>query len=127
MYSALQCLSSFRELVRYCFMQVLQNDLLSVKHVWNQHRVRVNRFVNSPSGKPNMLYDMPTSYGGQQHGILINHDQLNDLERYVSRPDHCLPEYKAIYDNVVTDHGLAMPTNKVEAARLYANIMDKIY
>ena len=53
----------FRELVRFCFMDVLQNDLNCVKDAWNCHRVRINNFVHSPCGKPNMLYSMPASFG----------------------------------------------------------------
>lgn len=52
-----------RELVRFCFMDVLQNDLNAAKHTWNQHRIRVDNVVNSPRGKPDMLYAMPASYG----------------------------------------------------------------
>ena len=53
--------------------------------------------------------------------------QLDGLEHYVRRPENCLPQYWNVFNDVVTDNGLQMPTNLTEAGQLYSNMMDQIY
>ena len=64
--------------------------------------------------------------GGVQHGLPVDADQLILLERYVERPDHCLPQFRAVFEDVMQDNDFQMPGNLTQAAELYANILDEI-
>lgn len=48
----------------YCFNEVLQAELDSVKEHWNTHRIRKSRSDTVP-GRPDSLYFLPELYGAR--------------------------------------------------------------
>ena len=44
-------------------MQILQNELDSIRKEWNLHRIRRQNTVGTPHGKPDMLYHHPELVG----------------------------------------------------------------
>ncbi|XP_064630795.1 uncharacterized protein LOC135489386 [Lineus longissimus] len=50
------------ECLRYCFMDVLQNELNRVAIEWNRHTLQVKRNCQSPRGKPDVMYFTPELY-----------------------------------------------------------------
>ena len=54
------------ECVRFCFMQILRNELHQVAEMWNQHLIASSKFANSsyPRGRPDcmffLLHQFPT-------------------------------------------------------------------
>lgn len=53
----------YSELMRFCFLPMVQNDLDMVRRTWNNHRIRKIKNVDAPSGKPDMLFYMPELTG----------------------------------------------------------------
>ncbi|KAK3087386.1 hypothetical protein FSP39_005257 [Pinctada imbricata] len=51
------------ECARFCFMDILHEELDCVRMEWNQHRVRASRNSESPAGKPDMLFYLPNLFG----------------------------------------------------------------
>ena len=47
------------ECLHYCFMSVLQDDLDSVRHEWNTHRIRPSVGARCPAGVPDELFYLP--------------------------------------------------------------------
>ena len=47
------------DLLRFCFMQVLRNDLAEVAAMWNMHRIRPSNGARCPAGIPDELYFLP--------------------------------------------------------------------
>ena len=46
----------FRKCLRFCFMDLLQEDLDRVVTNWNNHTIRATRSAECPHGIPNILY-----------------------------------------------------------------------
>ena len=44
-------------------MELLQTELDGIKDTHNNHRIRKQRNVDSPQGRPNLLYSIPAAYG----------------------------------------------------------------
>ena len=44
-------------------MELLQTELDGIKDMHNNHRIRKQRNVDSPQGRPNLLYSIPAAYG----------------------------------------------------------------
>ena len=44
-------------------MELLQTELDGIKDMHYNHRVRKQRNVDSPQGRPNLLYNIPAAYG----------------------------------------------------------------
>ena len=47
------------EVLRFCFMPMIQRDLDTFTKVWNQHRIRRQRHSEVPNGIPEVLYHQP--------------------------------------------------------------------
>lgn len=45
--------------LRFCFMQLLQDNLNSVRSLWNSHRIRPSVGARCPAGIPDVLYCFP--------------------------------------------------------------------
>lgn len=46
-------------LLRFAFMEVLQNDLDEFREKWNTHTIRPVKQSRCPSGKPEVMYSLP--------------------------------------------------------------------
>ena len=44
-------------------MELLQTELDGIKDMHNNHRIRKQQNVNSPQGRPSLLYSIPAAYG----------------------------------------------------------------
>jgi hypothetical protein len=47
------------DLLRYCFMKILREDLAEVQASWNMHRIRPSNGARCPAGIPDELYFLP--------------------------------------------------------------------
>jgi len=47
------------DLLRFCFMHVLQSNLDDVRRQWNTHRIRPSTNARCPAGVPESLYSFP--------------------------------------------------------------------
>ena len=48
------------DLLRFCFMHILQTNLDDVRRQWNTHRIRPSTNARCPAGVPESLYNFPT-------------------------------------------------------------------
>jgi hypothetical protein len=48
------------ECLRFCFMELLQQDLHEVRRQWNIHRIRPSAGATCPAGVPDQLYFLPS-------------------------------------------------------------------
>ena len=70
--------------VRYCFVPILQKDLDEVKEYWNSHLIRKSGF-GCISGRPDVLYFLPETCGGEDQTQACNTDDLTEMETYVEQ------------------------------------------
>ena len=76
-----------RECVKLCFMDLMQEELHRVVLEWNVHRIRPSTNLESPSGKPDILYFLPELKGAQDYSTPIDVDELK-LQRICAQRDH---------------------------------------
>ena len=52
------------ECIRFCFMEILRNELHEVSQLWNQHVIASSKFGNSSGqrGRPDCIYFLPHLY-----------------------------------------------------------------
>ena len=74
------CFFSFRNLLAYIYIPVLQKELDVFKtSVWNNHRTRPQKEKELPSGVQVHIYNFPEQYGGQKCGFHITEEQLQEV------------------------------------------------
>lgn len=77
-----------RECLKFCYMDILQNELYKVAELWNCHRIRPSKNPESPPGRPNILYYAPQSSDTQDYLIPVDFDKIDIAE------DECADGYK---------------------------------
>ena len=109
------------ECLWFCFNNILQADLDSVKDNWNSHYIRRSRYDTIP-GRPNELYYLPENSGYQDYKCAVSEEDLYDMGEYCEAPDDdsIFGEY---FRYVVEIHNLVPPSNWREALLLYNNLM----
>ena len=109
------------ECLWFCFKNIVQADLDSVKDNWNSHYIRGSRYDTIP-GRPNELHYLPENSGHQDYKCAVSEEDLNDMGDYCQSPDHdsIFSEY---FRYVVEIHNLVQPSNWRDALLLYNNLM----
>ncbi|XP_062600142.1 uncharacterized protein LOC134261754 [Saccostrea cucullata] len=65
-----------KSILQFCFMQTIQDEINEVVEIWNTHRIRPYRNQISPSGRPNIMYNLPHLYGAQSHLCRVTEEQI---------------------------------------------------
>ena len=53
----------YRDCLRFCFMHLIQEELDTVVHEWNTHRIRPSKDCTIPAGIPDELFFLPQLQG----------------------------------------------------------------
>lgn len=118
-----------RECLKFCFMDLIQSELHRVVLEWNVHRIRPSTNLESPSGKPDILYFLPELTGAQYYGIPIDMDEIEIAEFMCAERQQakgCCPAFKGLAEMIMEDEGLDVPTNVDETRQLYLVLLDLI-
>ena len=115
------------ELVRFCFMEVIQQDLNLVQRLWNTHRIRPSAGAVCPAGVPDELYFLPpspavnclVSYGGALPARLSSHL----VEAHICE-DYTLGQY---FMYLCQFHNWNAPGTADEAVQLYYRLLPFIH
>ncbi|XP_061600124.1 uncharacterized protein LOC133462737 [Cololabis saira] len=73
-------------LLRYCFLDVLQKELNEYKQQWNTHIIRPVRQSRCPSGRPEAMYFLPNRFNGRNCGFPSSTQVLSQLESLMPAP-----------------------------------------
>ena len=79
-----------REVLRYCFMHLVQAHLNTFVTYWNSHRIRRQRNRHGYFGIPNVMYQQPMAYGckGGFRGGAYSEEHLRNTW-FRGTPSHC--------------------------------------
>ena len=96
---------------------------------WNVHRIRPSANLESPSGKPDILYFLPELKGAQDYSTLIDVDETEIANHMcATRPQAkgCCPSFKDLGEMIMEDERLDTPTTIDKACQLYFVLLDLI-
>lgn len=110
------------ELLRFCFMKVLQNELDIVRKDWNEHRVRQQGHI--ATGKPEILFKHPELYGAIDYKHPVNEADIKAFEGFCIYPTStgCSAEMNEIFSNIMTENQFRYPDTASEAMELFTNL-----
>ena len=116
-----------QECARLCFMGVLQNELQSVVKEWNTHIIHTKKVLDSPSGKPDVMYTMPELYDTHSyHFDLVNVDfeEITELYAIPRNNPVCRPLFLELCKLLIPD--MQQPTSFESALDLYGKLIVNI-
>lgn len=102
----------------------LQDDLDETVRTWNRHLIRPSHNAHSPSGRPNVLYQLPVLYDTIDYMCEV------DPEDVVICKDECLfrepiPRDRDVYDMcniIMNENDLEFPQAPDTAVELYLEL-----
>ena len=63
--------------LRFCFMPLIQGELNKVAIHWNLHKIRPSHKVESPSGRPDLLYYVPAWTNATDYRTEVDLDDID--------------------------------------------------
>ena len=106
-----------KECLWYCFANLLQEDLTSVKRNWNSHYIRKSRF-DTVAGRPDELYFLPECNGAQNYAKQVTDAQFLDMSQYCHEymEENVIQGY---YCTIGNELGMSQPTHWRRALEMY--------
>ena len=110
-------------------MDVLQGELHRAAEEWNVHRIRPSNNVESPSGKPDVLYFVRELVHAQDYMTPVDMDEIQIAEDMCAeRPQAkgCSSHFRELAEMIMQDEGLEIASTADEALQLYFDLLDYI-
>ncbi|XP_022784402.1 uncharacterized protein LOC111324984 [Stylophora pistillata] len=109
------------ECLKYCFMPILRDELHRAARLWNLHRIRPSTNMESPSGRPDVLFFLPEVSGTRNCMVDVDLDELELVEgRCCYRPSQsgCSDEFTQLAEIIMREKSLQFPRTPEEATTL---------
>ena len=117
------------ECLRFCYFNIIQEELNKVANQWNLHRIRPSNNAELPSGRPDVLYFLPRRQSPRSYEYEIDVDDLDIAEGGYSeeRPTWgCHEAFAELALMIMENHGLTMPTTPNDAYYLFLRLLAEI-
>ena len=116
------------EMLRFCFMSIIQHELDEMKKIWNTHYIREVRNSESPPGRPNVLYSLPERSGGRNCSFSINMNDAEVCNAFVEQPSitGCTDHSHELARLIMHESALELPTSAAEAKNLFVTLIQNI-
>ncbi|XP_029977959.1 uncharacterized protein LOC115410444 [Sphaeramia orbicularis] len=118
-----------KNLMQFCFLNIIQDELDGVVRTWNSHRIRMRPGYGMFGGRPVLMYTVPQLYGGE--------DKLQPVipEETMICKEECTPKGQYPCDETVfelctllmEEHGWDAPVNAPTTAELYLRLRSEIH
>ena len=98
---------------------MLQNECNIFVDLWNTHRIRKQKGLEHLTGVPNHMYSFSHKYDGQQHGILVTQENLQEvaeLSGIMEAPKSFLDEDIKHFFEIIMPNPVAIESNKFAQA-----------
>lgn len=117
------------ESLKFCYMDIIREELKRVARLWNNHRIRPSKTCKSPAGRPDLLYALPEITDTEDFITKVEETDINVCEQLLcdnSISQDCIPEFSELANIIMTEYSLRMPTCPDGAKILYLVLVDKI-
>ena len=114
--------------LRFCFMGLIQSELDETRTLWNSQRIRKVRHSECPSGRPDVLYYLPSNQGARKHGFNIDARDIELAKSFCQVPSKigCSQEMLAFALLLMSENDLESPAVASEAKDLYLTIINEL-
>ncbi|XP_057300662.1 uncharacterized protein LOC130635218 [Hydractinia symbiolongicarpus] len=117
-----------KECLKFCFHGLIQKELDDMIEVHNTHRIRPYPNQECPSGRPDIIYAVPETYGSSYYKININQAYLTLAKPYTTEknPLGCNTEFEKVALQLMINKSLTFPNNADEAKKLFVKLIEAI-
>ena len=118
-----------QECIRFCFMQILRDELYQVAEIWNQHHIASSKFGNSsgPRGRPDCMYFLPHLYDTEDFKVNVDR---HEVEEFIDNSTMCPADFSEEFEEfaitIMNELGLHSPQDVDEGLDLYLRLIEEI-
>lgn len=119
--------------LKFCFMPLIREELHRCAELWNLHRIRPQSSnLDSPSGRPDVLYFLPELNGKVNHAHDVTLDDIELAEEVfcaqgrVGSDNNSFKVFEELAKMIMEDESLSTPSNPDEALQLYIDLLKHI-
>lgn len=119
--------------LKFCFMPLIREELHRCAELWNLHRIRPQSSnLDSPSGRPDVLYFLPELNGKVNHAHDVTLDDIELAEEVfcaqgrVGIDNNSFKVFEELAKMIMEDESLSSPSNPDEALQLYIDLLEHI-
>ena len=117
-------LETHQEVLLFCFLPIIQNELNEFGRTWNTRNVRQSE--SAPGGKPDILFNVPETSGYINQGIHIKFDDVDIAEAIIGIDHYPVWKSKDLHELLVcyiNINRLKVPTNSENAIDTYVKLL----
>ncbi|XP_030609254.1 uncharacterized protein LOC115796912 [Archocentrus centrarchus] len=117
-----------KNLLQYCFMGPIQDELDETAQVWNAHSIRPSKNINIPSGRPNVMYTLPELYRTRDFICHVEeeHVELCKNECVFRQTKPCDQDVYELCSILMSESHRTPPTDPYQAVNLYMHLREAI-
>lgn len=112
------------ESLRYCFGELIQDDIEITKKEWNTHRVRKQNNRNVEGGILNVLFKCPESVGACDHKKSLDVENIQRLMPFKKIPHLVSTAFNEMANDLLS--GFSKPATAKDAYNQYLKLIDAI-
>jgi hypothetical protein len=108
----------------YLYLFRSQEDLDEIVNTWNRHLIRPSRNARIPSGRPNIMYNLPELYGTVDYISQVSSAEIN-ICKGICTFRQLVPCDQDVYDlcwEIIGNMGYNFPHDPYSAVDLYLNL-----
>ena len=115
------------EIMLFCFMFIIQQELDEMKSMWNTHYIKEVRNSECPIDRPNILYFMSEQSGGRSFRFHVNEMHINPCHPFFELPDvNSYTNETQELVRLMCEEELEFPCNATEAKNIFISIIRNI-
>ena len=117
------------ECLKFCFMNILRDELQRAARLWNAHRIRPSTNLESHSGQPDVLFFLPEVSNTRNFISNVDLEELELAEErysYRTRQSGCCEEFVELAGLIMEENNWQFPRTAEEATTLYINLLAEI-
>jgi len=105
----------------------MKEELDEIVSAWNSHRIRPTHNPRAPSGRPSIMFAVPSLYGVQNFLHPIEQTKLNICQEECLFKDYpCDEDVFQLCVELMTEHNLVMSDDVYEITDLYLQLRELI-
>ncbi|XP_055073955.2 uncharacterized protein [Misgurnus anguillicaudatus] len=117
-----------KNLVLFCFLGLIQEELDSTKDTWNSHLIRPLRNSLVPHGRPDVMYTLPELYETEDYISQVPVEDCDTCEdQCIHRSDiPCDEDIFTLCSHIMAQHQLRIPNDMFTSLNLYLAIRQEL-
>lgn len=112
------------ECIRFCFGNLIEEEILITQKEWNEHRIRKQNNRGILSGIPDEMYKCPELFGAVDYRKEVNLDHVEKLMKHVKEPFLVSQTFKELLNVLMPNY--EKPCTAEMCLKLYVDIVESI-